>query len=104
VHIPFGDAAAEAVVRLFADARLLTTGFDEATGHETVEVSHEALIREWHTYRAWVDANREFLRTVERVKDAMRAWAEEEVDKDSRYSPPAGHWKRHASSCPIRMR
>ena len=36
-QIPSGDAAAEAVVRLFADARLLTTGFDEATGHETVE-------------------------------------------------------------------
>ena len=87
-QIPPGDAAAEAVVRLFADARLLTTGFDEATGHETVEVSHEALIREWSTYRGWVDADREFLRTVERVKDAMRAWAEEEADKDSRLLAP----------------
>ena len=87
-QIPSGDAAAEAVVRLFADARLLTTGFDEATGHETVEVSHEALIREWNTYRGWVDADREFLRTVERVKDAMRAWAEEEADKDSRLLAP----------------
>jgi hypothetical protein len=61
---------------------------DEATGHETVEVSHEALIREWNTYRGWVDADREFLRTVERVKDAMRAWAEEEADKDSRLLAP----------------
>ena len=76
------------MVRLFADARLLTTGFDEATGHETVEVSHEALIREWNTYRGWVDADREFLRTVERVKDAMRAWAEEKADKDSRLLAP----------------
>ena len=75
-------------IRLFADARLLTTGFDEATGHETVEVSHEALIREWSTYRGWVDADREFLRTVERVKDAMRAWAEEQADKDSRLLAP----------------
>jgi WD40 repeat protein len=87
-QIPSGDVAAEAVVRLFADARLLTTGFDEATGRETVEVSHEALIREWNTYRGWVDADREFLRTVERVKDAMRAWAEEEADKDSRLLAP----------------
>jgi WD40 repeat protein len=81
------DAAADAI-RLFADARLLTTGFDEATGHETLEVSHEALIREWKTYRGWVDADREFLRTVERVKDAMHAWAEEEADKDSRLLAP----------------
>jgi WD40 repeat protein len=87
-QIPSGDAAAEAVVRLFADARLLTTGFDEATGHETVEVSHEALIREWSTSRGWVDTEREFLRTVERVKTAMRAWAEEEADKDSRLLAP----------------
>ena len=75
-------------IRLFADARLLTTGFDEATGHETVEVSHEALIREWSTYRGWVDADREFLRTVERVKTAMHAWAEEPADKDSRLLAP----------------
>ena len=75
-------------IRLFTDARLLTTGFDEATGHETVEVSYEALIREWSTYRGWVDADREFLRTVERVKDAMHAWAGEEADKDSRLLAP----------------
>jgi WD40 repeat protein len=85
-QVPSG-AAAEAI-RLFADARLLTTGFDEATGHETLEVSHEALIREWSTYRGWVDAEREFLRTVERVKTAMRAWAEEPTDKDSRLLAP----------------
>jgi tetratricopeptide (TPR) repeat protein len=87
-EIPVADAAAEVVVRRFADARLLTTGRDEASGHETVEVSHEALIREWGTYRRWVDADREFLRTVERVKDAMRAWAEEKADKDSRLLAP----------------
>ena len=81
------DAAPEAI-RLFTGARLLTTGFDEATGHETLEVSHEALIREWSTYRGWVDAEREFLRTVERVKTAMRAWAEEPADKDSRLLAP----------------
>jgi hypothetical protein len=81
------DTSVEAI-RLFTDARLLTTGFDEATGHETVEVSHEALIREWSTYRGWVDAEREFLRTVERVKTAMRAWAEEPDDKDSRLLAP----------------
>ena len=72
-QIPSDVASAEAV-RLFADARLLTTGFDEVAGHETVEVSHEALIGEWNTYHDWIDADREFLRTVERVKEAMRAW------------------------------
>jgi WD40 repeat protein len=82
------DAASAEAVRLFADARLLTTGFDEAAGHETVEVSHEALIGEWNTYHDWIDADREFLRTVERVKEAMRAWMEEETDRDSRLLAP----------------
>jgi WD40 repeat protein len=87
-QIPTDAATAEAI-RMFADARLLTTAFDEAAGHETVEVSHEALIGEWKTYREWIDADREFLRTVERVKEAMRAWTEEhEADKDSRLLAP----------------
>ena len=46
------------------------------SGEELVEVSHEALIREWRTFRDWVDADREFLRAIGRVKAAMRHWAE----------------------------
>ena len=85
--IPTGVATAEAV-RAFADARLLTTGFDEAAGREMVEVSHEALIGQWNTYREWIDADREFIRTVDRIKGAMRAWTEETADKSSRLLAP----------------
>ncbi len=41
---------------MLADARLIITGED------TVEVAHEALIREWPRLRGWLEDNREGLR------------------------------------------
>jgi hypothetical protein len=49
------------VVPALADARLLVTSHDDATGDETAEVAHEALIRHWDRLRAWLDEDREFL-------------------------------------------
>ena len=46
------------VVRILTDARLVTA----ADG--TVEVAHEALIREWPRLRGWLDEDRERLRTM----------------------------------------
>jgi class 3 adenylate cyclase/energy-coupling factor transporter ATP-binding protein EcfA2 len=43
----------EDVVVKLADARLITTG------EGTIEVAHEALIREWSTLREWLTQNRE---------------------------------------------
>jgi hypothetical protein len=76
------------VIRRFADARLLTTDHDGVIDADTVEVSHEALIREWDTLRSWVDEDREMLRTLKRVRDAMTVWATERADKNSRLLPP----------------
>jgi hypothetical protein len=89
MEIPDADPAVGDLVRHFADARLLTTGLDEATGRQVVEVSHEALIRGWATLRDWVNQDREFLRTVQRVKAAQRAWNDEQEDKESRLLPPS---------------
>jgi energy-coupling factor transporter ATP-binding protein EcfA2 len=43
-------------------ARLVVTGRSEKSGEDTVEVVHEALIREWLTLREWMNANRQFSR------------------------------------------
>jgi WD40 repeat protein len=86
--IPLRDERVREVINRFASARLLTTGRDPASGREMVEVGHEALIREWDTLKAWVNADREFLRTIERVKASMRAWYEESGNKDERLLPP----------------
>ena len=57
------------VLQLLADARLITTGQD------SVEVAHEALIREWPTLRGWLEEDRERLRLHHRLTEAAQDWA-----------------------------
>ncbi|MFN2134360.1 MAG: helix-turn-helix domain-containing protein, partial [Candidatus Promineifilaceae bacterium] len=57
-----------AVLRALADARLVTTG------EETVEVAHEALIREWPTLRSWLEEDREELRLHRQLTEAAQEW------------------------------
>jgi WD40 repeat protein/class 3 adenylate cyclase len=66
---PQGDAAdVEEVLVKLADARLITTG------EGTVEVAHEALIREWPTLRQWLTADREGLRLHRHLTQAAQEW------------------------------
>ncbi|MEG4303636.1 nSTAND1 domain-containing NTPase, partial [Microcoleus sp. D3_18a_C4] len=53
-------------------ARLVVTGRQEQ--EDTVEVVHEALIREWGTLREWMNANRQFRTWQERLKMGLREW------------------------------
>jgi len=53
-------------------SRLLSAG---AEGHQTfVEISHEALIREWSTLREWIAQNREEIRLERRLIQAAEEW------------------------------
>jgi WD40 repeat protein len=60
------------VVPALTDARLLVTSFDDATGEETAEVAHEALIRHWDRLRAWLNEDREFLLWRQRLGTALQ--------------------------------
>ena len=62
-----GDAVDE-VLRDLADRRLITVDDD------TVEVAHEALIREWPRLRGWLDDDREGLRTHRHLTHAAEDW------------------------------
>ncbi|MGB8689641.1 MAG: CHAT domain-containing protein [Microcoleus sp.] len=55
-------------------ARLVVTGRQKQEDEDTVEVVHEALIREWETLRGWINANRQFRTWQERLKVALREW------------------------------
>ncbi|MGE5378255.1 MAG: PQQ-binding-like beta-propeller repeat protein, partial [Bacteroidota bacterium] len=57
-----------AVLKSLADARLITTS------HDTAEVAHEALIREWPTLRGWLEENREGLRLHRQLTEAAQEW------------------------------
>ncbi len=56
------------VLKTLADARLVTTSED------TVQVSHEALIREWPTLRGWLEENRDGLRLHRQLTEAAQEW------------------------------
>jgi hypothetical protein len=58
------------------DTRLLVTGSDATTNQETVEVAHEALLREWPKLKSWIVERRDALRLCERVRSDARAWIE----------------------------
>jgi len=68
-----GEEKWDLVVRL-ATAHLVVTGRDEATGKETVEVVHEALIRRWERLRKWIDSDRKFLTWREELRRRLPRW------------------------------
>jgi WD40 repeat protein/class 3 adenylate cyclase len=74
--LPGGDeqAAVEEVLDILARARLVTVGLD------SVEVAHEALIREWPLLRRWLDEDREGLLIHRRLTDDSRDWIRYERD------------------------
>ncbi len=66
--------AVRPVVAKLARERLLVIGRDEASGEETVEVAHEALIRHWDRLGKWLDEDREFLLWRQRLEVALAQW------------------------------
>jgi WD40 repeat protein len=61
------------LVSKIANARLVVTSRNTAD-QETVEVVHEALIRNWSKLRGWIEANRTFRAWQERLRVAMQQW------------------------------
>jgi formylglycine-generating enzyme required for sulfatase activity len=61
-----------AVADRFVKARLLTT--DSAAGEDTIEVSHEALIREWKRLQDWLHYAREDIVIQGNVSQDANAW------------------------------
>jgi len=53
---------------------LLVTGWDEKTEESTVEVVHEALIREWERLQKWIDDDRTFLTWQNRLRISIAEW------------------------------
>ncbi|MEL6269314.1 MAG: WD40 repeat domain-containing protein, partial [Chloroflexota bacterium] len=69
------------VIGVFGEQRLLTFDNDPHTREPTLEVAHEALIREWHRLRDWLDTAREDLRTQRRLNQATMEWLHSGQDR-----------------------
>jgi WD40 repeat protein len=71
---PEQATAVQAVLKTLTDARLVTTDKDVASGVQTVEVAHEALIRAWPRLRGWLAEDRAGLRVHRGLTEAALAW------------------------------
>lgn len=79
-----GDSSdIQRIVDQFGKYRLLTFDHDQETREPTVEVAHEALIRQWTRLRGWIDDNRENLRIQRRLTAATEEWRN--ANKDASY-------------------
>ncbi|WP_392531355.1 WD40 repeat domain-containing protein [Nostoc sp. C117] len=70
------------LVKKLADARLVVTSRNLAS-QETVEVVHEALIRNWGELREWMNTSRVFRAWQERLRSAKRQWEATKQDPGS---------------------
>lgn len=67
------------VVALLTDRRLVTVGAG------TVELAHEALLREWPRLRSWIEDNRDQLRIQRNLGSAAQEWVRLEGDEGALY-------------------
>ena len=77
------QGALEEAIQEFGAWRLLSFDRDPRSGTPTIEVAHEALMREWGRFRRWIDSGREQVRLHRRLAAATREW--EEAGRESSY-------------------
>lgn len=70
------------LVKILADERLLVTSQMTGSADETIEVSHEALIRHWEQLKGWVDADRQFLFWQQRLGVSIKEWERSKRSSD----------------------
>jgi WD40 repeat protein/DNA-binding SARP family transcriptional activator len=73
----------EGVIDAFGKHRLLTFDRDPETRTPTVEIAHEALLREWGRLREWVEASRDDVRAHQRLTGAAAEWIKTDRDPGS---------------------
>ncbi|MGH9192870.1 MAG: BTAD domain-containing putative transcriptional regulator [Acidimicrobiales bacterium] len=67
-------------VEAWVHARLLTSDHDPASREPTVEVAHEALLREWPRLQGWIDEDRDAIVAAGQLRDAAATW--HQLDRD----------------------
>jgi hypothetical protein len=70
------------IIDTFGDHRLLTFDQDPESRAPTVEIAHEALLREWKRLRNWIDAGREDLILQRRLASLVNEWLREDRDPE----------------------
>jgi len=70
----------EEIINAYAEYRLLTLDLDPITRGPTIEIAHEALIREWGRLREWLINDRGDIRMQRRLAYMADEWQRSEKD------------------------
>ena len=74
------DGSVDVAVDRWASARFLSLDRHPRSRVPTVEIAHEALLREWPRLRRWIDQDRDTLMVLGHLREAAAGWVE--VDRD----------------------
>lgn len=77
------------VLERFARSRLLTFDNDPITRGSTIEVAHEALLREWSRLRKWLNDSRADMRLQRQLANAASEW--QEANRDDSFLLTGAH-------------
>lgn len=75
----------EKIIQILIEANLIVTSLDPETDEMILDVSHEALIREWPRLQSWLDWDRRGLQIRQQLSEAARGWETQGQDADSLY-------------------
>lgn len=73
------------IVEAWAQARLLTLDRHANSRAPTVEVAHEALLRDWPRLRGWLDEDRDAIVALGQIREAAASWAGLDRDPGALY-------------------
>jgi len=71
------------VIERYRENRLLVTDHHPITREPTIEVAHEALLREWPRLQTWIDDERDTIRQRRSLGHAAAEWAEQGRDESA---------------------
>jgi WD40 repeat protein/serine/threonine protein kinase len=75
LHVANGSGEVmDDIIDEFAQSRLLALDHDATSRQPTVEVAHEAILREWDTLRQWLNLSRDDIRQQRIVAQAATDW------------------------------
>ena len=79
------DGSVDAAVDRWASARFLSLDRHPRSRVPTVEIAHEALLREWPRLRRWIDQDRDTLMVLGHLREAAASWVELDRDPGALY-------------------
>ncbi len=86
------------IVTHLASARLVVTNRNEITAEETIEIVHEALIKNWKRLEQWIKLDGDFRSWQEQLRTLFHQWEKSDYDAGAllrgRLLAEAEHWQQ----------